>query len=67
MNRVTYEFEYRLDFMVFYRASFHDIMGIIAKFGLCYENLLQEATNDALPIQVYVGKLLDDDTMQRVY
>ena len=67
LSDVTYEFEHRLDFMVFYRASFHDIMGIIAKFGLCYEALLQEAINDALPIQISVGKLFDDDTMQRVY
>ena len=67
LSDVTYEFEHRLDFMVFYRASFHDIMGIIAHSGLCYEALLQEAINDALPIQISVGKLLDDDTMRRVY
>lgn len=67
LSDVTYEFEHRMDFMVFYRASFHDIMGIIAHSGLCYEALLQEAINDALPIQISVGKLLDDDTMQRVY
>ncbi len=67
LSDVTYEFEHRLDFMVFYRASFHDIMWNIAHSGLCYEDLLQEAINDALPIQISVGKLLDDDTMQRVY
>ena len=67
LSDVTYEFEHRLDFMVFYRASFHDIMGIIAHSGLCYEDLLQQAINDALPIQISVGKLLDDDTMRRVY
>jgi hypothetical protein len=67
LSDVTYEFEHRLYFMVFYRAGFHDIMGIIAHSGLCYEALLQEAINDALPIQISVGKLLDDDTMQRVY
>ena len=67
LNRVTYEFEHRLDFMVFYRASFHDIMGIIAKFGLCYEDILRAAINDTPPTHTSVGKLLDDDTMQRVY
>lgn len=67
LSDVTQEFEHRLDFMVFYRASFHDIMWNIAHSGLCYEALLQEAINDALPIQISVGKLLDDDTMQRVY
>jgi hypothetical protein len=67
LSDVTYVFEHRLDFMVFYRASFHDIMWNFAKFGLCYEALLQEAINDALPIQISVGKLLDDDTMRRVY
>ena len=67
LSDVTYEFEHRLDFMVFFRASFHDIMWNIAHSGLCYEDLLQEAINDALPIQISVGKLLDDDTMQRVY
>lgn len=67
LNRVTYEFEHRLDFMVFFRASFHDIMSNIAHSGLCYEALLHEAINDALLTCVSVGKLHDDDTMQRGY
>ena len=67
LSSVTCEFEHRLDFMVFYHASFHDIMWNIAHSGLCYEDLLQEAINDALPIQISVGKLLDDDTMRRGY
>lgn len=70
---VTYEFEYRLDFSVFHMEkadwTFHDIMGTIAiaSIGLCYEDLLQDAINSALPTCVSVGKLLDDDTMRRVY
>lgn len=71
LSNVTHQFEHRLDFIVFHMErgdwSFHDIMGTIVHFGLFYEGLLQDAINDALPIQVSVGKLLDDDTMQRVY
>jgi hypothetical protein len=63
LSDVTHQFEHRLDFQVFRHCSFHDIMGIIAHSGLFYEGLLQKAINDALPIQVSVGKLLDDDTM----
>jgi len=47
--------------------EFHDIMGVIANYGLCREDLLQDAINSALPTCVSVGKLLDDDTMRRVY
>lgn len=71
LSSVTYEFEHRLDFSVFHMEkadwTFHDIMGTIASLGLCYENLLQDAINCALPNCVSVGKLLDDDTMRRVY
>lgn len=67
LSYVTHQFEHHLDFPVFGNWSFHDIMGTIAHSGLFYEGLLQDAINDALPIQVSVGKLLDDDTMQRVY
>ena len=67
LNRVTYEFEYRLDFPVVGNRTFHDIMGAVANSGLCHEDLLQDAINCALPTCVSVGKLLDDDTMQRVY
>jgi hypothetical protein len=63
----NHDFTYRLDFPVMGNWSFHDIMGSIAHSGLFHKDLLQNAINDALPIQVSVGKLLDDDTMQRVY
>ena len=70
LSRVTCEFEHRLDFPVFHMEkadwTFHDIMGTIASLGLCCENLLQDAINCTLPTCVSVGKLLDDDTMQRV-
>lgn len=71
LSRVTCEFEHRLDFSVFHMEkadwTFHDIMGTIACSGLCREDLLQDTINCALPTCVSVGKLLDDDTMQRVY
>ena len=71
LSRVTQEFEHRLDFSVFHMKkadwTFHDIMGTIANSGLCREDLLQDAINCTLPTCVSVGKLLDDDTMQRVY
>ena len=71
LSSVTYKFERRMDFPVFHMEkadwTFHDIMGVIAHYGLCYEDLLQDAINCALPTCVSVGKLLDDDTMQRVY
>jgi hypothetical protein len=47
--------------------EFHDIMGVIAHYGLCREDLLQDTINCALPTCVSVGKLLDDDKMRRVY
>lgn len=71
LSSVTYEFEHRLDFSVFHMEktdwTFHDIMGTIASLGLCCEELLQDAINSTLPTCVSVGKLLDEDTMQRVY
>lgn len=63
----NHDFTYRLDFPVMGNWSFHDIMGSIAHSGLFHKDLLQDAINDALPTLVSVGKLLDDDTMQRVY
>lgn len=71
LSSVTCEFEHRLDFSVFHMEkadwTFHDIMGTNANSGLCREDLLQDAINCALPNCVSVDKLLDDDTMQRVY
>jgi hypothetical protein len=63
----NHDFTYRLDFPVMGNWSFHDIMGSIAHSGLFHKDLLQDAINDAPPTQISVGKLLDDDTMQRVY
>ena len=63
----NHDFTYRLDFPVMGNWSFHDIMGSIAHTGLFHKDLLQDAINDAPPTQISVGKLLDDDTMRRVY
>ena len=66
LSSVIDRFKYTLGVSVG-KWEFHDIMGIIAHYGLCREDLLQVANNCALPTCVSVGKLLDDDTMQRVY
>ena len=66
LSSVIDRFKYTLGVSVG-KWEFHDIMGIIAHYGLCREDLLQVAINCALPTCVSVGKLLDDDTMQRVY
>ena len=63
----NHDFTCRLDFPVMGNWSFHDIIGSIAHLGLFHKDLLQDAINDAPPTQISVGKLLDDDTMQRVY
>jgi hypothetical protein len=67
LSYVTHQFEHRLDFPVFGNWTFHDIMGTISHSGLFHKDLLQDAINDAPPTQISVGKLLDDDTMRRVY
>ena len=66
LSDVTHEFEC-LDFPVFGKWLFHDMMGRIASSGLCCEDLLRDAINDVPPTHISVGTLLDDDTMQRVY
>ena len=66
LSSVIDRFKYTLGVSVG-KWEFHDIMGGIAHYGLCREDLLQVAINCALPTCVSVGKLLDDDTMQRVY
>lgn len=66
LSSVIDRFKYTLGVSVG-KWEFHDIMGVIAYYGLCREDLLQVAINCARPTCVSVGKLLDDDTMQRVY
>lgn len=66
LSSVIDRFKYTLGVSVG-KWEFHDIMGIIAHYGLCRENLLQDTINCAFPTCVSVGKLLDDDTMRRVY
>lgn len=66
LSSVIDRFKYTLGVSVG-KWEFHDIMVVIAHYGLCREDLLQVAINCALPTCVSVGKLLDDDTMQRVY
>lgn len=66
LSSVIDRFKYTLGVSVG-KWEFHDIMGVIAHYGLCREDLLQVAINCAHPTCVSVGKLLDDDMMQRVY
>lgn len=66
LSSVIDRFKYTLGVSVG-KWEFHDIMGVIAHYGLCREDLLQDTINCALPTCVSVGKLLDDDAMQRVY
>ena len=66
LSSVIDRFKYTLGVSVG-KWEFHDIMGVIAHYGLCREDLLQDTINCALPTCVSVGKLLDEDTMQRVY
>lgn len=66
LSSVIDRFKYTLGVSVG-KWEFHDIMVGIAHYGLCREDLLQVAINDTPPTHTSVGKLLDDDTMQRVY
>lgn len=66
LSSVIDRFKYTLGVSVG-KWEFHDIMEVIAHYGLCREDLLQVAINCALPTCVSVGKLLDDDTMRRLY
>lgn len=66
LSSIIDRFKYTLGVSVG-KWEFHDIMGGIAHYGLCREDLLQVAINDTPPTHTSVGKLLNDDTMQRVY
>ena len=67
LSKVTYKFERRLDFLVFEQCSFHDIMGTINHDELKNESIFQSVIHDVPPISISISKLLDDDTMHRVY
>ena len=47
--------------------SFGDIVGTINSYGLFYESLWHDATQNQDPEAVSIGKLLDSDEMIRIY
>ena len=47
--------------------SFRDITGSIVSQGLDYEGLLKDFINAPLPNAPTIGKVIDDETMQRIY
>ena len=47
--------------------SFGDIVGTINSYGLFYESLWRDATQNQDPEAVSIGKLLDSDEMIRIY
>ena len=47
--------------------SFADIVGTINSYGLFYESLWRDATQNQDPEAVSIGKLLDSDEMIRIY
>lgn len=69
--------QYRLDFLVIpvYNEdgkhiadwSFRDITGTIMRHGLSYEKLLTDCINAPLPDSTTIGKVVDDETLLRIY
>ena len=47
--------------------TFRDITGTIVKNGLSYEQLLNDCINAPLPDNTTIGKVVDDETMLRIY
>ena len=55
------------DWIVFSTWSFGDIVGTINSYGLFYEGLWRDATQNKDPEAVSIGTLLDSDEMIRIY
>ena len=47
--------------------SFRDIIGTIVRDGLLYEQLLADCVNAPLPDSITIGKVVDDETLLRIY
>lgn len=47
--------------------TFRDIMGTIIRHGLSYEKLLTDCINAPLPDSTTIGKVVDDETLLRIY
>lgn len=68
LNELRLQHKPRIDFVVFppYR-QFSDIVGYYSDHGSHSEDLLEMVGADAIPETVTIGKLLDDDTLVRIY
>ena len=68
LNELLLQHKPRIDFVVFPRCwRFSDIVGYYSVHGNHPEDLLEIAGADAIPETVTIGKLLDDDTLVRIY
>ena len=68
LNALLLQHKPRIDFVVFPRCwRFSDIAGCYSGHGKHPEDLLEIAGADAIPETVTIGKLLDDDTLVRIY
>ena len=47
--------------------TFRDITGTIIRHGLSYEKLLTDCINAPLPDSTTIGKVVDDETLLRIY
>ena len=47
--------------------SFRDITGAMVRNGLSYEQLLTDCINAPLPDSITIGKVVDDETLLRIY
>ena len=47
--------------------SFLDITGTMVRNGLSYEQLLTDCINAPLPDSTTIGKVVDDETLLRIY
>ena len=47
--------------------SFRDITGTMVRNGLSYEQLLTDCINAPLPDSITIGKVVDDETLLRIY
>ena len=47
--------------------SFRDITGTMVRNGLSYEQLLTDCINAPIPDSTTIGKVVDDETMLRIY
>ena len=67
INELKDKLKENLDFMVYENWSFRDIIGTIDIIGIKYQELWKSVLNSRDPEAPNLKKLLDDNTMVRVY